>query len=138
LHTNASGDFTLMSAEDWSKTSGYAELEMYSMHIDGLQLYLAHYSGIRERFMPFAVYHIEHGGGFRPEAKGDESLDSNLARRAIPQTTNAQLMDWIQQMYATKQPLAFNGPDWGFAAETFPEMRPQTTRPHARTQMEVA
>ena len=138
LHTNASGDFTLMSAEDWSKTSGYAELEMYSMHIDGLQLYLAHYSGIRERFMPFAVYHIEHGGGFRPEAKGDESLDSNLALRAIPQITNAQLMDWIQQMYATKQPLAFNGPDWGLAAETFPEVKPHATRPLLRTQMEVS
>jgi hypothetical protein len=138
LHTNASGDFTLMSAEDWSKTSGYAELEMYSMHIDGLQLYVAHYSGIRERFLPFAVYHVEHGGGFRPEAKGEESLDSNLALRAIPQITNKQLMDWIHEMYTTKQPMAFNGPDWGFATETFPEVKPQAARPLARTHMEVA
>lgn len=138
LHTNASGDFTVMSAEDWLKTLGYAELEMYSMHIDGLQLYLARYSGIRERFIPFAVYHIEHGGGFRPEVKGGESLDASLAQRAIPQITNRQLMDWILQMYQTKAPVSFNEPDWGLAGEQLRETTPQAMRQLAQTQTEVA
>jgi hypothetical protein len=125
LHTNASGDFTLMSKADWLKAGGYAEFEMYSMHIDGLLLYEAHYFGIRERFLPFPVYHIEHGGGFRPEAKGDDSLDATLAERAIPQITNEQLMDYIRAMFDRRAPLRPNGEDWGFAAIEFVETRPQ-------------
>jgi hypothetical protein len=141
LHTNASGDFTLMAAEDWALTNGYAELEMYSMHIDGLQLYLAHYSGVRERFMPFAVYHVEHDGGFRPEAEGTTSLDSDLARRAIQQITNEQLMAWIREMFATRRPIAFNRPDWGFAAVDLPETAPQAARSYVlqpANQLEVS
>jgi hypothetical protein len=84
--------------------------------------------------MPFAVYHVEHGGGFRPEAKGDESLDSTLARRAIPQITNKQLMDWICEMFKTREPIAFNRRDWGFAGETLTETRPLRAPLPAQTQ----
>jgi hypothetical protein len=125
LHTNASGDFTLMSKDDWLAVGGYAELEMYSMHIDGLLLYDAYYSGIRERFLPFPVYHIEHGGGFRPEAKGDESLDATLAKREIPQISNEQLMEYIRTMFRARAPLAMNRDDWGFASAVLAEIRPQ-------------
>jgi hypothetical protein len=121
LHTNASGDFTLMSAEAWRRAGGYAELEMYSMHIDGLVLYQAYYAGIREQRLPHAVYHIEHGGGFKPESK---ELTERLERAAIPQISNEQLMQWIYDMYKTKQPIAFNDADWGFARETLPETAP--------------
>jgi hypothetical protein len=124
LHTNASGDFTLMSREDWFTTRGYAELQMYSMHIDGLHLYVSHYLGIRERFLPFPVFHIEHGGGFRPEAKGEESLDATLARRAIPQITNAELLAYIEDMYRTRRPTPFNAGNWGLADAELPEARP--------------
>ncbi|MDF1664085.1 MAG: hypothetical protein P1V97_20115, partial [Planctomycetota bacterium] len=34
LHTNACGDFTMLSKEKWLAILGYPELEMYSMHID--------------------------------------------------------------------------------------------------------
>jgi hypothetical protein len=125
LHTNASGDFTLMSRADWLKTGGYAEYEMYSMHIDGLQLYIAHYSGIEERFLPFPIFHVEHGGGFRPEAKGDDSLDAVLQRRTIPQITNAQLMEYIIAMHREQAPLQPNSSDWGFASTTLLETSPQ-------------
>lgn len=125
LHTNASGDFTLMSKQGWLKAGGYAEFEMYSMHIDGLLLYVAHYSGIAERFLPFPVYHVEHGGGFRPEAKGDEALDATLSRRAIPQITNEQLMAYIRTMYHERMPLSHNDEDWGFASAALVETTPQ-------------
>ncbi|MGZ4357347.1 MAG: hypothetical protein ACXVRU_11115, partial [Gaiellaceae bacterium] len=124
LHTNASGDFTLMLREDWDRTQGYAELEMYSMHIDGLHLYTAHYAGIKARFLPCKIFHIEHGGGFRPEATGDTSLDRTLARRAIPQITNRQLMDYIVEMSSTGAPIAFNRSDWGFAGAHLSETNP--------------
>jgi hypothetical protein len=135
LHTNASGDFTLMSVEAWVAAGGYAEFEMYSMHIDGLVLYQAHYAGIRERRLRHAVYHIEHGGGFKPESK---DLTERLERAAIPQISNEQLMTWIYDMYKTKKPIAFNEDDWGFAGETLPETRPsrdQAVATHAQTEV---
>jgi hypothetical protein len=121
LHTNASGDFTLLAKEDWERVRGYAELEMYSMHIDGLFLYQAHYHGIREHFLHDRVFHIEHGGGFRPDAKGDESLDAQLEKRALPQLSTATLVDWLVEMYETQQPKEFNDDSWGFAGVDLPE-----------------
>jgi hypothetical protein len=135
LHTNASGDFTLMSARAWVAAGGYAEFEMYSMHIDGLLLYQAHYAGIRERRLRHPVYHIEHGGGFKPEST---DLVERLERAAIPQISNEQLMTWIYDMYKTKKPIAFNEDDWGFAGETLPEMRPSRGATATRAQTEVA
>jgi hypothetical protein len=124
LHTNASGDFTLMSRDDWLRSKGYAEFEMYSMHIDGLHLYTAHYSGITERFLPFPAYHIEHGGGFRPEATKDDALEAILNRRAIPQISNEQLMEFIVEMYRTNAPLDVNKETWGFADAELAEVTP--------------
>ena len=135
LHTNASGDFTLMSKEAWLRTSGYAEFEMYSMHIDGLHLYTSHYSGIREQRLRHPVYHIEHGGGFKPNSK---ELDERLERDAIPQITNDQLMAWIYEMYKTRSPLEFNRADWGLAGEELPETAPLENHTIAQTPTEVA
>jgi hypothetical protein len=122
LHTNASGDFTLMSRVDWEKTEAYPELETYSMHIDGLELYMAHYAGIDERFIPFPIYHIEHSGGFQPEADGERSLGSDLARRSIPQISDAQWNDMIVGMWRTRTPLAFGQPRWGLSRSELPEL----------------
>ena len=124
LHTNASGDFTLMSRADWERSGGYLEFEMYSMHIDTLLLYAAHNVGIGEIDLPFAVYHIEHGDGFRPEDKGATSLDSLLARRSIPQISYEEMLGYILQMHATRRPLEFNGSDWGMSATTLAEHSP--------------
>jgi hypothetical protein len=135
LHTNASGDFTLMSKSAWLRSGGYAELEMYSMHIDGLHLYSSHYSGIREQRLRHPIYHIEHGGGFKPDSK---ELDLRLERDAIPQISNEQLMEWIYEMYTTRRPVEFNRDDWGFAGEELPETEPLEDRIAAQTQTEVA
>lgn len=135
LHTNASGDFTLMARDAWLRAGGYAELEMYSMHIDGLVLYQAHYAGVREQRLKAPVYHIEHGGGFKPESK---DLSERLERAAIPQISNEQLMAWIYEMYKTRRPIAFNDDDWGFAGEQLVETAPSRERIGAHAQTEVA
>jgi hypothetical protein len=135
LHTNASGDFTLMSKEAWLRTAGYAELQMYSMHIDGLHLYQAHYCGIREQRLRHPVYHIEHGGGFKPASR---ELTDRLERDAIPQISNEQLMAWIYEMYVTKQPIAFNRAGWGFDGRELRETEPLGDQPittHTRTEV---
>jgi hypothetical protein len=121
LHTNASGDFTLMSKQAWLRSGGYAELEMYSMHIDGLQLYQARYSGTSEKFLRYPIYHIEHQAGFKPEPDGARRLVQRLESAAIPQVSNEQLSAWILEMYLTQKPIEFNQSDWGFADEDLPE-----------------
>jgi hypothetical protein len=121
LHTNASGDFTLMSREAWIKAGGYPELEMYSMHLDGLILYQAHYAGIAEIDLPYPLYHVEHGGGFRPQANGGNPLYRRLDEAGIPRITDDQLRAWIREMRKKGRPIPFNDESWGLAHETLPE-----------------
>jgi hypothetical protein len=121
LHLNACGDFTLMSQEGWAAAGAYPELELFSMFIDALVMYQAHYAGLRETLLPYRLYHMEHSGGFRPDEAGLDELNSRLERDAIPQITYRQLLDWVIQMYRTKKQ-AFTGPSsWGLADERLPE-----------------
>lgn len=62
LHTNACGDFTLMSKDKWFSLKGYPELPLRAFKIDGLLCYKAHYSGVREKLIgyPNIVFHIDH------------------------------------------------------------------------------
>lgn len=129
LHTNASGDFTLLSAEGWLAVDGYLEFEMYSMHIDGLVLLQAHYAGYRQQTLKVPVYHIEHGGGHRPEAKGGESLAADLERRRIPQLSDADLYAYYRQMMDANAPLSFNPANWGLLDTELPETRVYNNNP---------
>jgi hypothetical protein len=124
LHTNACGDFTLMSRTAWETVGGYPELEMFSMHIDSLLLYQAHYRGVREVYLPYRLYHIEHAEGFRPDQQAQEDLNQSLERRAIPQLSDAQVLADIIEMYKTKRPKFQNPPTWGFADAALEERRP--------------
>jgi len=125
LHTNACGDFTLMSPEDWDAVRGYAEFPMYSMKIDGLLCYAAHFAGARETVLrdPMRIYHIEHaaGSGWAP-GKGAELLNRRLSASGIPQVSGAQYTEWVNRMRSDRRPMVFNeDPDWGFAGHTLPE-----------------
>jgi hypothetical protein len=124
LHTNACGDFTLMSRADWDRTRAYPELQRFSMHIDGLFLYQAHHAGIREQLLPYPIFHIEHGAGFRPDASARRELDQRLERDGISQISNTEFLEWVVEMRATAGPLDFNTDDWGFRGETLPEYDP--------------
>ena len=66
IDSDACGDFTLMSREDWEKIDGYVELEMYSLHIDTMALFSAVAQGIEQIVYPqeMCSYHMEHAGGW--------------------------------------------------------------------------
>ncbi len=99
------------------------------MHIDSLFLYLAHYTGYRQRILRAPVYHLEHSSGFTPETGKD--LDEHLDRVAIPQITMDQFDDWVTEMYLTRGAVQFNDEAWGLVAEDLPETVP-TGEPAAR------
>lgn len=124
LHITASGDFTLMARPDWWAVRGYPELEMFSMHLDALLCYLAHYAGLEERVLPdpMRLYHIEHGSGWTPEIDRDQSLEQRLDTLGVPQISRQQLRAWILEMAERRQPLVFNDENWGLATEDLPEI----------------
>ncbi|MBC7814281.1 MAG: hypothetical protein H7175_24210 [Burkholderiales bacterium] len=121
LHTNACGDFTLMARDDWFALRGYPELEIFSMHIDSLMLYIAHYHGLREAFLPppMVAYHIDHGGGWSPE--GAKALDQRLLEHGIPQIVREQFDGWVLKMAEDYAPIMFNDEKWGLADELLVE-----------------
>ncbi len=64
LHTNACGDFQLMSKENWHKLYGYCEDSHIVSHVDSLMSYASYALGIKEIVLksPMNIYHIDHQG----------------------------------------------------------------------------
>ncbi len=123
LHTNACGDFTLMSREDWFAVRGYPEWEIFSFHLDSVLLYIAHYAGIREIILddPMRMYHIEHSSGWTPETERTQVLNKRLALLKVPQLTSEQFDALATLMQQTKKPLIVNDEEWGRVAVYLPE-----------------
>jgi len=74
LHTNASGDFQLMSQNNWHLLRGYREADIPSAYADGLLSYASYAAGIHEMVFeePLCLYHIDHEEKFneRPMNSG--------------------------------------------------------------------
>jgi hypothetical protein len=94
LHTNACGDFTLLSKSDWFLLRGYAEWPMYSFHIDSILLYQAWLAGIREYYVgrDAPVYHIEHGFASGYVAENPTPLFDRLKSMGVP------FLDWNSEV----------------------------------------
>jgi hypothetical protein len=96
LHTNASGDFLLMSAKHWRALRGYPELPTHS-HIDSYMVYLAAIAGLHQNILCDSIYHQEH----------DRSEQS-----ARPQTVLDDIPA-LREMLETRRPIVTNGEHWG-------------------------
>jgi len=123
LHLNACGDFTLMAREHWFDLGAYAELEVYSFHIDSVLLFAAHCAGLEEVVLPsqMQAYHIEHsaGSGWTPE--GHNRLFERLWARGIPSLTDDDLYGMARSMRVLDNPRLFSSSDWGLVNECLPE-----------------
>lgn len=123
LHTNACGDFTLLSREGWEAISGYPEFEAFSFNIDSVGIAAAHYAGYREEALlpPCVCFHIEHslGSGWTPE--GEKRLFDRLNKAEILNPEWKVLSPLVDGMREGKYPPALNGPNWGLAAYDLPE-----------------
>lgn len=120
LHTNACGDFTLLSAEYWMKLAGNPEFPLRAMKLDGLLCYAAHYAGAREHVLgdPMRIYHLEHP----PRADGAlVALSGRRSESPSLQVSLAQYQIWVNQMRRTRRPIIFNKHRWGLADDDLPE-----------------
>lgn len=66
LHTNACGDFQLMSRRYWHLLRGYREADIATSYVDGLLSYASYAAGVKEVILaePMRIYHIDHGEKF--------------------------------------------------------------------------
>ena len=127
-HTNACGDFTLMSRADWSALRGYPEWQIFSWHLDSILLYQAMYAGIRELDLPdrYAIYHIEHGVGSGYTPEGASELFSRLSRVGLRYLTDGDVQRLVGEMKAMRKDgrrTVYNDEQWGLASESFHEQR---------------
>jgi hypothetical protein len=127
LHTNACGDFTLFSYENWMKLKGYPEWPIYSWHIDSLLLYQAKLNGMQQKVLSHkkAIYHIEHGkgSGYSPEAAN--LLFKRLKDNKIPYITNNKLAKLVREMEKKKranEDFSMNDEQWGLANQELEEI----------------
>ncbi len=123
VHTNACGDFTLLSRDDWFRIRGYAEWAMYSMHIDSVLMYSAVNSGVKHVQLgsKYRIYHIEHriGSGWTPE--GQKSLYDRLTMAGIPYLSDEELRQIAERMAKTPDARVVNDEDWGLGEMQLPE-----------------
>lgn len=126
FHTNACGDFTLLSKRDWEKLKGYPEWELYSWHIDSVLIYQAFNNCIKMNNLATecAIYHIEHGQGSGWTPEGAKLLFERLDKQGIPYMSDDDLAEEFEKqriLKAKKQPVVYNDDNWGAADIQFPE-----------------
>ncbi len=127
LHTNGCGDFTLLSREKWFDLRGYPEWDIFSMNIDSVFCFTAHYGGATEEVLadPMRIYHIEHGSGSGWTPEGQKSLFDRISAKGIPILDNEDVLRWGAQMRRLKSPMIFSHEDWGLADVSFEETAPR-------------
>jgi hypothetical protein len=117
LHTNGCGDFTLLSRQRWFDLRAYPEIDVFSMNLDSMFCFAAHYGGAREFVLadPMRIYHIEHGTGSGWTPEGQVKLFERIAAKGIPCVDNEEVLGWAKQMRRLKSPLIFNHDNWGMS-----------------------
>ncbi len=121
LHTNACGDFTLLSRDRWFRIRGYPEWEMYSFHIDSLGVYAARIDGAKEIVLKSSqrFYHIEHASGWTPEQ--NDELYGRMGHLGVPMLTYVDLMKETEKFYT--HGIDYNKEDWGLMNAKLREVR---------------
>lgn len=123
VNANACGDFLLMAREHWFELRAYAEFEMYSMNIDGLFTYTAHYGGAPEQRLepPLCIYHMEHavGSGWTPE--GEAALRQRMKAGGVDWLDWQTVSLWVSYMHWLRRPMIFNPDNWGYSDIDLPE-----------------
>ncbi len=120
MHTNACGDFTLLSRKDWFALHGNPEWQIFSWHLDSVLLHASYYTGIKQvnLGLKYRIFHMhqEVGSGWSPE--GETILFERLVANGIPYLSIEKFRDISRDMYEKKhagQEIVLNDENWGLA-----------------------
>lgn len=124
LHTNACGDFTMLSREDWVELRGYPEWNIFSWHLDSILLHQARQHKIIEKDLArrICIYHIEHEVGSGYSAEGAKALFNRLDSRGIPYLSDQDLRNLVSEMKKSPKKVVYNPDNWGMADQVFEEI----------------
>jgi hypothetical protein len=98
LHTNACGDFQLISKKTFFNLSGYYEYEGYSFHIDSILMWKAYFMGYKFKELKFKIFHINHTGGYG----NSKELFKSLKKKNINYLSNNVLIKIINKLKENK------------------------------------
>jgi hypothetical protein len=112
LDREACGDFTLMHRDAWERIQGYAELDLYSIHVDTLGIVAARALGYKQVVFPSeaCTYHIDHPAGW--SAMGPVEKLKFLEQR--PGIDFGVLQEVTYHLLETHRQLGINPENWGF------------------------
>lgn len=121
LHTMACGDFQLLHRDDWSKLTGYSELDTFSLHLDSLFAINCHYAEVEEVRLDnrYPHYHIDHTLG--TSTKGDTYVIEN--KKEMKHLSIAGLLNIAINMKAQQDHYVFNKDNWGLAGHALPTIQ---------------
>lgn len=111
IHTNASGDFTLIDSKSWELLRGYYEFKGYSWHLDSLLLFRAYNKNFSFKIFNEKIFHINHniGTGFTP---GNKKLFENLKKNKI-EYLNDKKLNRIKNILKNNPNYLENNLEWG-------------------------
>ncbi len=130
LHTNACGDFTLLTAGDWRILRGYPEWPVHSWYLDSILLHQARAAGLRfvEAAPPAVAYHMDHsvGSGWSPSDHGN--FLAGLARGSMPYISAAEFHRLAMKLARCRAgaPPTFNDENWGLIDDEITEVVPSS------------
>lgn len=110
-HSNACGDFMLMSREKWHELRGYKERSFIALHTDALMIVQAVFSGLEEQIFESPIYHKQHLRRF--------DAHNRLTEDQIK--VYHQYNDDIETMKQNGKAIIYNSDDWGYSHLDFPE-----------------
>lgn len=111
-HSNACGDFMLMSKQDWNRLKGYKEASYISLHVDSLMVIQAAFSGLKEMIFEGPIFHRQHERRF--------DAHNRLTQEQVK--VYHKYNDDVDKMSREKKPIIYNDDNWGFAKDEFNEV----------------
>ena len=111
-HYHACGDFTLLHKSVWEWLRGYPEDTYSALHTDSLLMSAALASGLKEKILPFPVYHQQHTNTF--EHNAPDYYEDIMFKR---------LKSESNRMFQEQKPLSWNDEHWGLGNIKLEEIR---------------
>jgi hypothetical protein len=121
LHSNACGDFTMLSREGWFAVRGYPEFPFWPTHLDSFLCYTAYHAGLREVILedPMRVFHIDHAAIWTPGS--EEERSARAAKIGVSLVTYPDLVKYFHYMRRFNAPLILTTENWGLRDVALPE-----------------
>jgi hypothetical protein len=110
-HSNACGDFMLMSRDSWRILKGHKESSFIALHVDALMVIQAVMHGLKEHVFHHPIYHKQHKRRF--------DAHNRLTEDQVK--VYHQYNEDVEFMLNSGNHIIFNQDSWGLGSSALPE-----------------